>query len=228
MTKPQALLEELQHWNDLLKADPNNPQLYVRRGMTQFKLSNIPASIQDFDRAEQLDPRLTPYLWQRGLAYYYANRFAEGAQQFEIDLTVNTADVEETVWRYLCMAQLEGAEAAKTALLPVRNDPRAVMRVVYHLFAGTSTPEQVLAAGERQGSQGKFYSQLYVGLYYEAQQFLNQPTINQSTINQQTLELAKHHLNQAVHLFETAYQTNDYMGYLALVHQHQRGWEPVH
>jgi tetratricopeptide (TPR) repeat protein len=219
----KMLLAELQHWDDLLKADSDTPQLYVRRGMTQFKLGNIPDSIQDFDRAEQLDPRLTPYLWQRGLSYYYAHRFAEGVQQFEIDLTVNAADVEETVWRYLCMAQLEGAKAAKNALLPVRHDPRAVMRVVYQLFAGTSTPEQVLAAGEQQGSQGRFYSQLYVGLYYEAQQFLNQ-----QTINQQTLELAKHHLNQAVHLFETAYQTNDYMGYLAIVHQHQRGWEPVH
>lgn len=218
MKRSQLHIPELQHWNQLLSADPDNPKLYVRRGMTQFKLGNIIESIEDFDQAEQLDPRLTPYLWQRGLSYYYAHRFAEGIQQFEVDLTVNAEDVEETVWRYLCMAQLQGVEAARNALLPVRNDPRLIMRAIYQLFAGSSTPEQVLAEGERQGNQGKFYSQLYVGLYYEAQY----------PVNQQSPELAKPHLNQAVQLFETVYQTDDYMGYLAVVHQHQRGWEPVH
>jgi hypothetical protein len=36
--------------------------------MMQFKLGRIAASIADFDRAEQLDSALTPYLWQRDLS----------------------------------------------------------------------------------------------------------------------------------------------------------------
>lgn len=205
----QILAAELPQQNRLIQAEPTNPKLYVRRGMTHFKLGNIAESIADFDQAEQFDPQLRPYLWQRGLSYYYAEQFAAGAEQFQIDLTVNARDVEETVWRYLCMAQLENADAARKALLPVRNDPRAVMRLIYELFAGSTTPEQVLETGAQQGKQGKFYSLLYVGLYYEAAR---------------DVELAKLHICDAAQTFQMEYRTDDYMGYLAMVHQKLRGW----
>jgi hypothetical protein len=42
--------------------------------MTSFRLGDIAASIDDFDRAERLNPDLTPHLWQRGIAYYYTPR----------------------------------------------------------------------------------------------------------------------------------------------------------
>jgi tetratricopeptide (TPR) repeat protein len=88
-----TLLEnELQLLTRHLGADPHHPQGYIQRGMTYFKLGHIAEAIADFDRAEHLNPALTPYLWQRGLAYYYARRFADGAQQFEVDLTVNKHD----------------------------------------------------------------------------------------------------------------------------------------
>ncbi|MFM9156914.1 MAG: tetratricopeptide repeat protein, partial [Dolichospermum sp.] len=110
---------------------PNNPHSYIRRGMIYFKLGKIQESIQDFDTAENLDLRITPYLWQRGLSYYYAAQFFQGAKQFEIDLTVNSQDVEETILRYLCMARLSGVTEARNSLLPVRNDPRKIMGVIY-------------------------------------------------------------------------------------------------
>lgn len=201
---------DLQHWDQRIASDPRNPQLYVRRGMVYFKQANIHASIQDFDRAESLDSRLTPYLWQRGLSYYYADRHEEGAKQFEIDLTVNAQDVEETVWRYLCMAQVQNTEMARRSLLPVRQDPRPVMRSVYELYAGQLTPEQVLQAGLQLGAVGKFYSQLYVGLYYEAAR---------------DLESARRYICEAVQTVQTEYQRDDYMGHLALVHQRLRSWD---
>ena len=136
---------EVQRLTRALEADPQNTQLHIKRGMALFQLGNIAASIDDFDRAERLNPTLTPYLWQRGIAYYYAERFEDGAQQFETDLTVNGHDVEETVWRYLCQAQAQGADAARLALLPVRDDSRPVMSWVYQLFAGTCQPEAVIA-----------------------------------------------------------------------------------
>jgi tetratricopeptide (TPR) repeat protein len=101
MNNPNILKNELARWNQIIRDRPNEPQAYVRRGMVNFKLAKIDESIADFDRAELLAPRLLPYLWQRGLSYYYAERFEEGAKQFEVDLTVNAQDVEETVWRYL-------------------------------------------------------------------------------------------------------------------------------
>lgn len=99
-----SLENQLQRCHETIRNQPKNPNAYIRRGMVNFQLAKIDESIQDFDMAEQLDNRIKPYLWQRGLSYYYAERFAEGAEQFEIDLTVNAQDVEETVWRYLCIA----------------------------------------------------------------------------------------------------------------------------
>lgn len=200
---------DLSTWDQRIQNDPQNPQLYVRRGMSHFKQGNIHESIQDFDRAEFLDPQLTPYLWQRGLSYYYADRYAEGAKQFEIDLTVNAQDVEETVWRYLCMAQVEDGNAARQALLPVRHDPRPVMRSIYDLYAGQLVPDQVLQTGRQMGSAGKFYSLLYVGLYYESAR---------------EEDLARLYIGQAVQTFQTDYRRDDYMGSLAIVHQRLRGW----
>lgn len=177
---------------------------YVQRGMMQFKLGRVAESIADFDRAEQINPAITPYLWQRGLSYYYAARFDEGTRQFEVDLQVNGQDVEETVWRYLCQAQVEGAGAARDGLLPVRNDPRPVMATVYQLFAGTSETETLLAMARDR--RERFYSELYAGLYFEAER---------------DAERARHHITQAAEMRIL----DDHMGWLAIVHQQQRGWD---
>ncbi len=204
MTYRNLLEQELAEWNAAIQARPNDASAFVRRGMTYFKLAKISESIGDFDRAEQLEPRLTPYLWQRGLSYYYAQRFEEGAKQFEVDLKVNARDVEETVWRYLCQARLYGAAAARDSLLPVRNDPRPVMRRVYDFYAGNCTPEELVAAGKREGDRGIFYSNLYLGLYWEAAG---------------DLEQSRSHLAEAVE-----FELDDYMWHLARVHLLLRGW----
>ncbi|MBE9006871.1 hypothetical protein IQ259_17805 [Fortiea sp. LEGE XX443] len=200
-----SLEHQLQQWNDMIHNQPNNPKAYIRRGMIQFQLAKIDESIQDFDTAEKLDSRLKSYLWQRGLSYYYAERFAEGAQQFEIDLTVNTNDVEETVWRYICMARLVGTNAASKSLLTVKNDPRRVMQFVYDLFARKCTPDEVLKVGQSEGIRGQFYSHLYVGLYYESESNLN---------------LAQEYIVNAA----DKYQIDDYMWYLSKVHKKLRAW----
>ncbi|MDZ8055348.1 MAG: tetratricopeptide repeat protein [Aulosira sp. ZfuVER01] len=200
-----SLENQLQRWNDIIRNQPQNPNAYIRRGMVNFQLAKIDESIQDFDTAEQLDARLKPYLWQRGLSYYYAERFAEGAQQFEIDLTVNAQDVEETVWRYLCIARLSGVKEASNSLLTVKNDPRRIMRSVYDFYAGNATPDDVLNVGKSEGVKGNFYSHLYLGLYYEAEN---------------SRELAQEYIVKAA----DNYKIDDYMWYLAQVHKNLRKW----
>ena len=200
-----ATLEvELEQLTAQLTGGPPSANAYVQRGMMQFKLGRIAASIDDFDRAEQISPTITPYLWQRGLSYYYAARFADGARQFEVDLQVNAHDVEETVWRYLCQAQLHGAETARQELLPVRNDPRPVMATVYELFAGACHVETLLAMARDR--RERFYSRLYAGLYFEAQR-------DEERAQGCMTEAA------AMQVFD------DYMGWLAIVHQRRRGWD---
>ena len=206
MTHVALLESELQRLTRHLDVDPHQPKVYIQRGMIYFKLGHIAEAITDFDRAEHFNPALTPYLWQRGLAYYYAERFTDGARQFEVDLTVNKHDVEETVWRYLCQAQLQGTQVARTSLFPVRNDARPVMAWVYKLFAGECDAEMVFAQYRDAGRREQFYSHLYVGLYYEAER---------------DAERARHYMTQAA-----AMQVVDnYMGWVALVHQYLRGWD---
>ncbi|BAZ08420.1 hypothetical protein NIES4071_02250 [Calothrix sp. NIES-4071] len=200
-----SLENKLQHWNQTIQTNPNQPKAYIQRGMINFQLAKINESIADFDQAEKLDPSLKPYLWQRGLSYYYAERYQEGAEQFEIDLTVNSQDVEETVWRYLCIAQLQGIQTAQDTLLSVKNDPRRVMQAVYNLYAGASTIEELITIGESEGKHGQFYSHLYIGLYYEAQN---------------DIENASKYILPAA----DKYQIDDYMWRLSQVHKTLRAY----
>ncbi|CAM9329842.1 unnamed protein product [Chrysoparadoxa australica] len=141
------------------------PQQLVSRGTTAFKQGHIEESIKLFDEALEKEPRLSPYLWQRGLSLYYAERFQEGALQFRRDVMVNPNDTEEAVWCALCEAQLNGF--GKDPILTVGKDPRPVMRSVYDLFAGRVTEAQVAQAGLDNKQVGQFYAALYLGLYAE-------------------------------------------------------------
>lgn len=205
MFHQNSLEKELSYWQQAIQDRPSDAQAYIRRGMVNFKLAKISASIEDFDTAEKLDQRLTPYLWQRGLSYYYAEKFTEGAKQFEIDLTVNGKDVEETVWRYLCMARQSSLIEAKKSLLNVKNDPRLLMGKVYELYAENCTAEEVIATGKKEGKRGNFYSHLYLGLYYEVAEDCGR---------------AREYIAKAVE----EYPLDDYMWHLARVHQQLRGW----
>jgi len=55
-------------------------------------------------------PSQTPYLWQRGLSLYYADRFQDGADQFRRDVAVNPNDTEEAIWAYLCEVRSPAAD----------------------------------------------------------------------------------------------------------------------
>lgn len=156
-----------------LKLDPQAADLYQRRGVEQFKLGRFKESIADFDKFIELRPDQERSHWQRGISYYYAGRFADGAKQFAAYQTFDDNDVENAVWRYLCMARDVGVEQARGSLLKIKQDPRVPMMQVYALYQGELKPEDVLVAaraGEpspRELSSRLFYAHLYLGLYYE-------------------------------------------------------------
>lgn len=135
--------------------------------VSDFEKGRVAESAAGFDRVAALDPASAPHLWQRGIALYYAGRYADCRAQFESHRTVNPADVENAAWHFLCVARADSPEKARAALLPVGPDSRVPMREIYQMFRGELTPQQVVgAAGGERGAQ--FYAQLYVGLYYEA------------------------------------------------------------
>lgn len=177
----RALVRDLQRdwrkasadYGEALKLDPSSARAWQRRGEAHFRAGEIEESITDFDRYLALVPDQKPHHWQRGISLYYAGRFREGKAQFEIHQTVNSNDVENAVWHFLCAARADGLESARRGLIPIEGDPRIPMAEVHRLFAGKGTVDDVLAAAERapavtRAGEPRFYADLYLGLYYEA------------------------------------------------------------
>lgn len=144
-----------------------SPRAALDGAVRDFFAGNIAAAVAGFDRVVELDPESMPYLWQRGIALYYAERWTDCREQFEAHRTVNPNDVENPVWHFLCVARQESPERARELILPVGPDARSPMDEVYSMFLGRTEPEQVLAAAGESVS-ARFYAELYVGLYYEA------------------------------------------------------------
>lgn len=161
------------------------------RGGEYFKSGRIKESIADFDQAIAQDPAREPGHWQRGISYYYAEEFEKGKKQFEGYQSVDNKDVENAVWRFLCMARSSGVEAARKDILKIGKDARVPMMEIYNLFAGTGTEQQVMdavAAGSPtavQTNERLFYAHLYLALYYEA--------TGQSAKVEETLKTALEH-----------------------------------
>ncbi|XP_047332619.1 uncharacterized protein LOC124936186 isoform X2 [Impatiens glandulifera] len=124
---------------------PREAIIVVRRGMSFFRQGDVKNSLAEFDKAIELDPRQKAYLWQRGLSLYYLNRYEEGAEQFRIDVAQNPNDTEESIWCFLCEAQIYGVDEARRRFLEL-------------IAAFTSGKESEY-----------FYASLYAGLYYESQ-----------------------------------------------------------
>jgi lipoprotein NlpI len=157
-----------------IKQAPEAPLPYYWRGRSHFCLGKIEPAVADFDRYVKLSPRAESRQWERGIALYYARNFERGAKQFELYQTYHDNDVENSVWRYLCLARTEGVEAAAKTMLPIKNDPRVPMMTIYDLYRGKSTPDDVLAAidagdpSDRERNARAFYAHLYIGLWHEA------------------------------------------------------------
>jgi lipoprotein NlpI len=167
-------------------------------------------SARTFDRLLAAVPGAEPELWQRGLALYYAERFQDGREQFERHRTVNPDDVENPAWHFLCVARLEGPEAARRAMLPVGEDRRVPMREILDLYAGRGDAAAVLAAAEQGDAAARrnqlCHAHLYLGLHAEACG---------------DRELARKHIVQAAGPF----RMDHYMGKVAVMHASLRGWE---
>lgn len=159
---------------DAIAEDGELALAYYLRGRERFRLSKFDGSLADFDRYVKLRPDRKSQQWERGITCYYAGEFQKGADQFELYQTYHDSDVENSVWRFLCMTPLVGVEKAREKLLPIKNDPRIPMMTIFDMYRGEKTPEDVMAAA-REGEPTKeelagrlFYSHLYIGLYEEA------------------------------------------------------------
>jgi lipoprotein NlpI len=156
-----------------LELDSKFAEAYNHRGSEQFIRGKIAESLADFDRFLALRPQERPGHWKRGITLYYAGKFDEGRKQFEGYEKVDTNDVENAVWHFLCVARAEGVEKARKSILKIGKDARVPMMKVYDLYRGVAKPEEVLTAARdakltpEQLNRAHFYAHLYLGLYYE-------------------------------------------------------------
>jgi lipoprotein NlpI len=193
-------------------AGVESPATLFASGVRLFFTGQPVESSATFDRLVKLEPDAEPELWQRGLALYYAGRFADGRRQFELHRTVNPADVENVAWHFACVARDQDPDQARKAIIPVGNDRRVPMREILDLFAGRADPAAVLAAAEAGPEESRrnqlCYAHLYLGLYFEA--------VGDA-------EKAKRHMLLAAH----THSMDHYMGKVAQVHCRLRGWTPA-
>jgi lipoprotein NlpI len=142
---------------------------YQRRGEDHFRNARIKEALADFDAVIAIFPEEAAGHWQRGIALYYAGLYQDGVNQFELHRTVNPEDVENSIWHLLCLARLPGAtlESARENYLPVTRDRRIPMAQLQNLFTGKGTVDEVIAAASSASENARFFTDLYVGLYYE-------------------------------------------------------------
>ncbi len=157
----------------VLKLDTKHVEAHYQRGRSLFKLGDIAGSIRAFDKYVELNPKRKVSLWERGISYYYGKQYDDGRRQLEGYQTFDSNDVENAVWRYMCMAKAEGIAKARQNLLKIGPDKRVPMREVYEMFSGRLKPEEVVAAAKAGHPSKKeldgrlFYAHLYIGIHYD-------------------------------------------------------------
>ena len=173
--KTNSFSREEAAYSAKLKIEPNNANLYHQRGVVRFFQLKVTDSLADFDKFIEMRPNREPFHWQRGLVHYYTGKYEAGRRQFESHQTVNTQDVENAVWHYLCVSKIDGVKAAQEQFIKITSDRRVPLKEIHALFAGKGTEQQVLDAIKVSDPipdalvRNQFYGHLYLGLYFEAQ-----------------------------------------------------------
>jgi lipoprotein NlpI len=164
--------EAIARSTEAIQKQPRNPDLYSRRGDALFFRGRFPEAVADYEKMVELDPDLETSHWRRGIAYFYAGKYREAAHQFEIYHSFDQVDRENGIWRFLSQARAYGIEKAREGLLKYKKDDREPFPAVYQLFAGKTTPDEILkqiADARLDPSEREkrlFYAELYIGLNY--------------------------------------------------------------
>jgi lipoprotein NlpI len=166
--------EALPDWTKVLELDPKDAAAHHARGEVNFKMARFAESLGDFDKHLELRPDRRISHWQRGITCYYAGKYEDGKKQFEAYQEYENADVENAVWRFMCMVKAGNGDIKKAQadMLKIGDDRRVPMRDIYELYSGNKTPADVLAVANKVEGAGKknsalFYAHLYLGIWFD-------------------------------------------------------------
>lgn len=80
-------------YREVLKEDPNNPDLYDGLGSALFMQGHVKEAVESFDRAVKMSPKKPSFRINRGLAYMAVGRYADAEQDFQLaDASTNADD----------------------------------------------------------------------------------------------------------------------------------------
>ncbi|PHQ32037.1 hypothetical protein CEE69_27930 [Rhodopirellula bahusiensis] len=138
-----------------------------------LRAGKVNESIPHYEKAIEQSPDTRPYLWQYGIALFFAGRFDDGRELFEAHRRVNPNDVENAAWHFLCEAKANDIESARKLLLPAPGDRRVPMSEILDRLPGGDAGEIEAAVKEidRPASKqsARFYADLYLGLIADAE-----------------------------------------------------------
>lgn len=160
-------------------ADDTEFRRLVQRGIEELGQGLVREGLLSFNLALSLRPAAHPYLWQRGIAYYYAGMYREGADQFRANAVVSPHDIEKALWLFLCTVrenrkQLQQARQILEKWSQLQDSP-VPMEELLQFYLGKITEDEVLqAAIKEKDSLNKmernkrlFHAHLYIALYHE-------------------------------------------------------------
>jgi lipoprotein NlpI len=149
---------------------------HSRMGDAQFFRGDFAGAFESYQRMVELDPGTDAGHWRKGIAAYYAGRYADGAAQFSQYHRFDNVDRENGIWKFLCEAKETDVATARKQLLKYDKADRPPLGEVYRLFTGEVEPRQLedefrdRAAAKSPAEQLPFfYVDLYLGLYADAE-----------------------------------------------------------
>jgi len=163
--------EDLGH---VLRLEGPNVQLLMERGMIHFRLGDFGKSVADFDGVLKLDPSQASETWARGISLYYAKEYEAGRRQFEFAQRSHPGDLENALWKFMCIARFHGVDVARATLITENKDGRAPMDQIHAFYKGRISESDLLIELEKiQGSpeqvkQAQFFGYAYLGFFYDS------------------------------------------------------------
>ncbi|WDQ16673.1 tetratricopeptide repeat protein [Rhodopirellula sp. P2] len=158
---------------NLRPADPGASNRLVALADALLRAGQVNDSIPHYERAIEQSPDMQPYLWQYGIALFFAGRFEDGRELFEAHRRVNPNDVENAAWHFLCEAKANGIDSARKLLLPAPGDRRVPMSEILDRLPGgdAAAIESAVNAIDQPGSKqsARFYADLYLGMIADAE-----------------------------------------------------------
>jgi lipoprotein NlpI len=171
-TQQQQLEEYLTILNEEISDSPS--RIHHRRAEVLFRLGRFKEAIADYDKGIAFgSPHDINSCWERGLAQYYRGDFRGGAEQFYRYHQVGALDIENGLWRLMCIAKYAGVDKARVDMLTYTDKKRPPFPALLDLFLDKGKVELVIqeatktAKSQDQLTANLFYAHYYVGKYYE-------------------------------------------------------------